>query len=72
MGIMVRKSWEVVKMLARRNVDICCVQETRYRGTGSKTIESGTEKYRLCWSRNKTGLNGEGILVHEEMVEDLI
>ena len=67
---MVGKSREVVEMLARRNVDICCVQETRYRGAGSKTTGSGKERYKFWWSGNKTGQNGVGILVHEEMVED--
>ena len=42
-GTMVGESREVVEMLARRNMDICCVQETRYRGAGSKTIGCGKE-----------------------------
>ena len=71
-GTMVGKSREVVEMLARRNVDICCVQETRYRGAGSKTIGSDKERYKFWWSGNKMSQSGVGILVREEMVEDVI
>ena len=71
-GTMVGKSREVVEMLARRRVDICCVQETRYRGAGTKTIGSGKEQYKFWWSGNKTGQSGVGILVHSDMVDDVI
>ena len=70
METMVGKSRELVEMLARKNVDICYVQETRYMGAGSKAIGSGIERYKF-WSGNKARQNGVGVLVHEEMVEDV-
>ena len=71
-GTMVGRSREVVEMLARRRVDICCVQEVRYKGVGTKTIGSDREKYKFWWSGNKTGRNGVGLLVRDEMVENVI
>lgn len=44
---MVERSREVVGMLARRRVDMCCVQEVRYRGAGTKVFGSEKEKYKF-------------------------
>ena len=35
-GTMKGRSREVVEMMARRRVDICCVQETQYKGEKDK------------------------------------
>jgi exonuclease III len=48
-GTMVRRSREVVEMLARRSVDVCCVQEVQYKGTGCTVFGSGEEKYKFWW-----------------------
>jgi len=31
-GTMVRRSSEVVEMMGRRELDFCCVQETKWKG----------------------------------------
>ena len=38
MGTLLGRSREVVEMLGRRNVHICCLQEVRYRGQGTKYL----------------------------------
>ena len=66
------RSREVVEMLARREVDICCLQEVRYRNQGSMAIGSNEEKYKLWYSGNEEGTNGVGILVRFDMAEKVI
>ena len=46
-GTMRDRSREVVNMLANRRVDVCCVQEVRYKGGGATTIGSGEEKFKF-------------------------
>ena len=41
-GTMSGRGSEVVEMLTRRKVDICCVQETRWRGGSARKIEGKT------------------------------
>ena len=38
-------------MLARRKLDICCVQETQYKGEGCKVFMDGRERQER-WSRD--------------------
>ena len=40
-GTMRGRTKEVVEMLVRRKVDICCVQKTQYEGDSSKVIGEG-------------------------------
>ena len=60
---------EVVETLSRRKIAVCCVQETRYRGEGTRVIKGKDSKYKLYWSGNKRGSNGVGILVAEEWID---
>ena len=48
-GSMVGRSREVVEMLARRKVDICCVQEVQYKGEGCKMFDWEEERYMFWW-----------------------
>ena len=60
------RSREVVEMLARRRVDICCVQETQYKGEGSKVFGEGEEGYKFLWR------GGVGILIKEELAKEIV
>ena len=42
--MLVGRSREVVEMLGRRNVNICCLQEVRYRGQGTRVLVAQTNK----------------------------
>ena len=42
-GPMRGRSREVVEMLAKSRVDICCVHETQYKGKGCKVFGKGEE-----------------------------
>ena len=49
-GSMAGRSREVVEMLGRRRVDVCAVQEVRYKNSGTRVYGSGEEKYKFWWS----------------------
>ena len=42
-GTMRGRSGEVVEMCGRRKLDVCCLQETRWKGSGARTL--GTYVY---------------------------
>ncbi len=72
-GTLVGRSREVVEMLARRNIDFCCIQEVQYYGEGCKTLGDGEQRYKLWWAGEKKGARGGvGILVREEFVQNVM
>ncbi len=71
-GTMIGRSREVVEMLSRRKGAICCVQEVQYRGAGCRLVGNGEDKFKLWWSGEEDRAGGVGILVEEQMVEDVI
>ena len=71
-GTLVGKRREVVEMLARRRVDICCIQEVRYRNQGTTAFGSNEEKYKFWYSGNSVGTSGVGLLVKHELAERVL
>ena len=57
-GTVVGRSGELVEMLARRRVEICCLQEVRYKGKGCRVLKHGDDQYKLWWSGNPNGVGG--------------
>ena len=71
-GTMVGRGREMVDMLARRNIDICCVQEVRYKGDGARTLGVNEEKHKLWYSGGRQGLHGVGIMVRQDLVDNVL
>ena len=69
MNTLRRRVCEVVETLSRRKVDVCCIQETRYRGGNCRTIKGKDTRYKLYWSGNDNGTAGVGVFVAEEWTE---
>ena len=69
---MTGKSAEVTEVLAGRGVKICCVQETRWKGKGTRMVGKDEQKYKFVWSGAADGCGGVGILVAEELVGDVV
>ena len=46
-GSMTGKSSEVVEVLERQIVDVCCVQETRWKGGGTKMVRGKSAQYKF-------------------------
>ena len=59
----------MVEKLSRRKVDLCCVQETRYRGGHCRIITGKDSRYKLFWSGNNKGTAGVGVFVGEKWIE---
>jgi len=67
-GSMSGRSGEVVDMVERRQLDFCCLQETRWKGGRAKVI--GT--YKFYWVGCRDGTAGVGILVSRKWIENVI
>ena len=71
-GTMRGRGREVAEMLGRRKVDICGVQEVRFKNNGTRTYGTGEEKYKFWWSGGRDKRAGVGLLVKEELVKNVI
>jgi len=62
----------VCEELRRRRVDVCCIQEVRWRGKSARFMGVRGRRYKLWWSGNDEGQGGVGILIKEELCEKVI
>ena len=61
--------FRVVETLSRSKIDLCCIQETRYRGGHCCIIKGKDSRYKLFWSGNSKGTAGVGVFVAEKWIE---
>ena len=67
------RSGEVADALERRKVKVCCVQETRWKGEGTRMLRNKTErKYKLFWKGCSEGVSGVGVIVSEEFIDKVV
>ncbi|XP_065319037.1 uncharacterized protein LOC135927029 [Gordionus sp. m RMFG-2023] len=66
---MTGRAGEVVDVLHRRHIDVCCIQETRWKGNGTRMIGKTNEKYKFFWQGGNDGKAGVGVLVAEKLVD---
>ncbi|ESO01778.1 hypothetical protein HELRODRAFT_160940 [Helobdella robusta] len=73
-GSLTGRSMEIAEMLKRKRIDICCLQETRWKSNGVCHIYRNTEKenYKLFWNSQKTTKNAVGIFVREPLAEKVL
>ena len=71
-GTMVKRSSIVVEMVSRRNLDICCLQETKWKGGSARIIEGGGKKYKFFYKGCNEGTSGVGILVAEKWTDKVV
>ena len=53
----------------KRKVDMCCLQEVRWRGQEARFVGCRDRRYKMWLSGNNDGIGGVGILVKEELCE---
>lgn len=70
-GSMVGRSMEVAMELRKRKVDVCCVQETRWKGGGARFVGAMGVRYKFLWSGGD-GAAGVGVLIKEELSGNVI
>ena len=68
-GTLKGRSNEIVEVISRRNIDICCIQEVRWRGASTKLIQGKNTIQKLFWIGNDQGTNGFGIFLAEKWIE---
>jgi len=71
-GSMTGRSEEVAEVMGRRRIDICCLQETRWKGSGTRMIGRDRVKYKFFWQGGGDGTGGAGVLVAEGLVENVV
>jgi hypothetical protein len=72
-GTMSRRAEEVADVAARRRLDFCCLQETRWKGGSARMLEGrGGARSKFFWSGSEEGVSGVGILVDERWIESVI
>ena len=62
-GTLKGKSGEVCEVLCTRKVKVCCIQEVRWKGEGSRALQG----YKLIWKGNNEGTAGVRVLVANEL-----
>lgn len=70
-GSMTGKSGEVANELWSREVDICGVQETRWKGAGARCVGPKGRRYKFWW-QGGDGTGGVGVLMKEELSEGVM
>ena len=63
-GTMRGRSSEIVETITRRNVDLCCVQEVRWRDALARYITGKDSRYKFFWNDQ-----GIGVLLAEKWVD---
>ena len=53
-------------------MDICCVQEVRFRGNQSRVFEGKATKYKFTWSGNDIGTYEVRVLVAEKWISSIL
>ena len=66
------RSCELVEALAERWINVACVQETRWRGSGCRFFGAIGKRYKLIWMGSKTKTDGVGIFVAEKWVDSVV
>ena len=72
LGLVRGRSGELVEALAERRMDVACVQETRWRGSGCRFFGAIGKRYKLFWMGSKAKTDGIGIFVAEKWTDSVI
>ena len=59
-------------MLSRRLIDICCVQESKWRGESAQKIAGRNSYYKFFYKEDDSGSEGVGVLVDEMWNDNMI
>ena len=66
------RSRKVVEVLTRRKIDVCCVQEVRWKGASARMVTGKNTEYKFIWSGSSTGVGGVGVLVIRDWVGKIV
>ena len=63
---------EVVETLGCRRIDICRVQESRWKGCSARLVSAKDFKYKFIWSGENSGFGAVGVLLNENWIDKII
>jgi len=66
------RAGEVVEALSDRKVDVACIQETRWKGSGCKFYGAKGQRYKLFRMGGEEILDSVGIFVAEKWVDTVV
>jgi len=66
------RSDELVEALAKTRMDVACVQEVRWRGSGCRLFGAIGKRYNLFWMGSKAKTDGVGIFVAQKWVDSVV
>ena len=67
-----KKEGEMAEMVARRRLDFCCIQESRWKGEGARVLGSESMKCKFFWKGCDSGYAGVGVIVSERWISQVI
>ena len=53
-------------------IDVCCLLEVRWRGQGARMLAMIVMRYKLWWSGIGDGVGGAGVMLKEELCEEVV
>ena len=68
-GTMKERSFEIVEMLSRRRVDICCIKESRWPVGSARNNEGKDTAYKFSWKGDDTGFGVVDVLVASKWID---
>uniref|UniRef100_W5MTY7 Endonuclease/exonuclease/phosphatase domain-containing protein n=1 Tax=Lepisosteus oculatus TaxID=7918 RepID=W5MTY7_LEPOC len=68
-GTMAGRGRELVETMARRKVEILCVQETKWKGNSSRHLGEG---YKIIYAGKSTKMNGVGVIVCKDLADKIV
>lgn len=73
-GSMTGRSCEIEDMMRRRNLDVLCVQETKWRNTGSRArfLDNRSKAFKMYYYGEQQDRNGIGIILAAELVNNVV
>ena len=66
-GSLCGRKTEMCEELRKRKVDVCCLQEEKWKSQGACFVGTLGQRYKLWCSGNDAEFGGIGILVKEEI-----
>lgn len=60
---------ENVEILERMYIDVCSIQEVRWREISTRFLTVKRHKYKVFWVENSDGVGSVGILLAETWVD---
>ena len=62
----------MVETLTRRRIDLCCVQEIKWRGGHARRVMGKDSYYKFFWQGDSLGIAGVGIVLADKWVDKVV